>query len=407
MAGTTVGLQPDVVFVAPIVPAPTGNGLAMRAGMLLEALAPVAAVHLVVVPVSGAPADRSWAAERARSITVVQPVAPDAARDHVTMQLADAELRARLEQTAPLPARAALAPPTLAGTVEAALPRNARRPAAMLAMRLYLAPLGIHLAHHLGAPRVVVDADDDDGTLLRALGELDEADAFDRLAKCWLREADAVTAASATDAASIAVLAGIEAVDIVPNTMSLPAIEPPPAPGTQRLLFVGNLTYEPNRLAARELAERILPRVRLEHPSAMLDLVGGTNDGSLDDLASIEGICLSGAVPDVAPHYATADVVVVPLRHGAGTRIKILEAFAHRRPVVATPAAVAGLDLSDGHEAVIAESPDEIARAVVALLDDPDRAATIVDRAAALVATRYGPDVIAPLVRVAVLGSPA
>ena len=68
------------------------------------------------------------------------------------------------------------------------------------------------------------------------------------------------------------------------------------------------------------------------------------------------GVRVAGYVEDLRPWYRGADVVVVPLRHGGGTRIKVLEAFAYRRPVVATPLAVAGLDVRDRREALLADS---------------------------------------------------
>ncbi len=406
--GTGMGGEDFVVLVVPIVPAASGNGLAMRAGMLLDALASAAAVHVVVVPVSGRPDDCAWAADRARTFTVVEPVVGDRGRRHLTMQLANPELRARLDQTAPMPVRASLAPPTLAPSVAAALPAGSERPVAVLAMRLYLAPLGVYLARELSAARVVVDADDDDATLLRSLGDPEAADAFDRLARVWLPDFDSVFTASGFDAAALATRAGLDDVGVVPNTASSPATVTPP-PRTERLLFVGNLTYEPNRVAARLLAGEILPALRRQRPSATLDLIG-PHGGTLDDLATIEGVHVTGAVPDVGPWYAAADVVVVPLRHGTGTRIKVLEAFAHGRPVVATPAAVAGLDLDPGGgdpgpAVEIADSTEDIVRCVNGLLDEPGVA--MIERAAQLLATRYSPAVVAPLVRVAVLGSPA
>jgi len=398
----------SVVLVAPITPAASGNGLAMRAGMLLEALAPVAAVHVVIVPLSGPADDTAWAAARARSLTVVGPVTgAAAAREHVTMQLADPELRERLQRVAPLPVRATLAPPTLAPAVAASLPDDVTPPDVVLALRLYLAPLGAWLRRELAAGSMVVDADDDDAALLRSLGDADEADAFERLARGWLPDADTVFAASRPAAAALAANAGLHDVGVVPNAVALPAVRVP-APGNDRILFLGNLTYEPNRIAARRLVHEILPAVRRSRPRATLDLVG-RHAGTLDDLAACDGVRLAGAVPDVTPWYASADVVVVPLQHGSGTRIKVLEAFAHGRPVVATPAAVAGLDLDRGRAdpgptALIAESSADLAQAVVGLLGNSRDSMT--ERAARLVADRYSPAAVAPLVRGAVLGHP-
>ena len=395
-------VAPTVVLLVPIAPAPTGNGLAMRAGMLLDALAGVAAVHLVVVPVSGPADDCSWAAARARSVTVVRPVTAASARVHLTGQLADPALRDRLGRTSPLPARVTLAPPTLAPEVVAALTGGIGSPDAVVAMRIYLAPLGITLAQLLGAGRVVVDADDDDAALLHHLGERDEAAAFERLARCWLPDADAVLAASALEAGSLATRAGLDTVGVVPNAIAVPS-GVPPAPGVGRLLFVGNLTYGPNAAAARLLADEILPMVRTRHPGATLDIVG-PHDARLARLSETPGVRIPGRVPEVGPYYAGADVVVVPLRHGAGTRIKVLEAFAHRRPVVATPAAVAGLEVQPGRELMVAEAADDLVGAIGDLLDDPPRAAALVEAAADLVVARYCPAVVAPLVRAAILG---
>jgi glycosyltransferase involved in cell wall biosynthesis len=401
-----MGTKPTVVLVVPLVPAETGNGLAMRAGMLLDALATDATVHVLVVPVSGPVTEAKWARERARSVSFVPPARADSLRDHTTRQLADPDLRARFEATAPLPSRAVALPPTLATEAAALLPDGVESPAAVLAMRLYLAPLGAQLARTLGARRFAVDADDDDGALVRAFGDADEAAAWDRIAACWLPEADAVFAASAIDAAGIAAHAGIDRVSVIPNAVHIPTTVAS-SRRRDRLLYVGNLTYEPNIIAARVLATEVLPLVRDHRRAAKLDLVG-YHGGVLDDLARLRGVRVTGAVPDVSPFYRRASVAVVPLRHGAGTRIKILEAFAHQRPVVATRVAIAGLGVEHGREVVVAETPHDIARAVVQLLAEPARASEMVERAARYVRANHSHAVVGPLVRDAVLvGSPS
>jgi len=395
--------DPVVVLLVPVTPAPTGNGLAMRAGMLLDALAPVAQVHVTVVPVAGRAETSRWLDDRAASVTVMAPVTRDSSEEHVTRQLADAGLRERLQRTAPLPRRARLAPPTLAPDLASRLTAIAR-PHTVLIMRLYLAPLGLRLARALGADRAVVDADDDDVALLRSLGDDEDADAFDRLARAWLPDADAVLAASRGDAAAITARAGIPC-DVVPNAAPQPS-RVVPRPRADRLLFVGNLTYEPNRVAARALAREILPAVRRRRPGVTLDIVG-SHDGSVDELGAA-GVRVTGAVLDVTPCYEAADLVVVPLSHGAGTRIKVLEALGHGRPVVATPIAVAGLELDAGSGGAaapltIGDGVDDLADAIVERLAVPGGAD--VERAAARLADRFSPAVVAPLVRSATLGS--
>jgi glycosyltransferase involved in cell wall biosynthesis len=212
-------------------------------------------------------------------------------------------------------------------------------------------------------------------------------------------------AASSLDAAGIAARAGLDEVAVVPNAVPIPEAVPPP-PGADRLLFVGNLTYEPNIVAARLLAEEILPDVRARREGATLELVGSPA-ASVVTLARHPGVDVAGAVPDIATHYATADVVVVPLRHGAGTRIKVLEAFGHRRPVVATPTAVAGLAVEPETHALVADDVTDLVALVDRVLAAPDAAAPMIDRAHRLVRECYSPAAVAPLVRAAVLESRA
>ena len=132
------------------MPALGSNGLAMRAGMVLEALAGRFDVDLVVVGVSGAPGGHSWARASARTLVTLAPVADAAgAREHLIRQLADPELRERLTRSAPLPLPARLAPPTLAAAALDRLGERARRPRAVFVLRGYMAPLGLTLARAL------------------------------------------------------------------------------------------------------------------------------------------------------------------------------------------------------------------------------------------------------------------
>ena len=393
-----------VVLVAPIMPACTGNGLAMRAGMFLEALASQVDVDLVVVPVSGAATPLDWAAAQASSVQVVEPVRGAATREHVTAQLADPRLRARLDATAPLPTRAMVAPPTLAAGLRGVLERGPGPPAAVVVLRGYLAPLGAELAFRTGASRLVIDLDDDDEALLRTFGDDAEADALRRLFQAWLPDADALLTASPGEADAISRRYGVDQVLAVPNSMR-PVPDPtPPSTAEPRLVFVGNLTYRPNLDAASVLVHDVLPLVRRRRPDAMVDLVGPVAPAGLDHLAAVSGVTVAGLVPDVSPWYRRAAVVVVPLRHGAGTRLKVLEAFAQHRPVVATPVAVAGLDVEHGREVLLAETPAGLADAVTDLLEAPDLGVALTRQAAATLAARYVPAVVYPTVRQAVLG---
>ncbi len=392
----------SVVLVVPTAPAPGGNGLAMRAGMWLDALAAAPRVHVVIVPVAGPAVPHEWAAARAACVVVVEPVW-SSSPESVRAQLGDPDLRARLIRTAPLPGLVRAVPTTLADAATDALGPELAEPGAVVTVRSYLAPFGITLARRLQAARVVVDVDDDDERLLRDRHDDAEADAYGRLAREWLPDADVVVAASPVEAAALAERHALASVETVPNVVALPHAVVP-IPGHARVLFVGNLTYGPNVDAARFLADRVLPALRRRVPHATVDLVGA-HDDRLADLAARPGVRLAGHVADVAPWYAAADVVVAPLRDGAGTRIKVLEAFAHERPVVATPAAVAGLAVRDGVSVLLGDDAEALSLHAALMLTDPARARALVTEASRIVREHYVLDVVAPGLRRLVLGA--
>lgn len=138
---------------------------------------------------------------------------------------------------------------------------------------------------------------------------------------------------------------------------------------TDGVVFVGNFSHPPNVDAARWLATEIMPIVRDSFPTSSLTVVG--RDAS-PRLAG-DAVTVLGYVPDLAQVYASAGVVVAPLRSGLGMRVKVLEAMAHACPVVATSLASQGLGRRDDDlPLVIADTPAAIADAIVRLLRAPE-----------------------------------
>ena len=177
---------------------------------------------------------------------------------------------------------------------------------------------------------------------------------------------------------------------VIPNGVDLPAER---AAGTHseapQLLFVGNFAYEPNRDAARRLAERIFPAIQERHPAAQLHLVGAEPPAELRALAG-ESIRVTGFVPEVGPYLARAAAFVCPLRLGTGIQNKLLAAFAHGVPTVATPLSVAGIaGVTDGEHVLLAESDEAFIEKTLSCLADPAGSAARAAAARALMAERY------------------
>ncbi len=141
-------------------------------------------------------------------------------------------------------------------------------------------------------------------------------------------------------------------------------------PSSNSLIFVGPLTYTPNRLAVKWLIRRVLPRLLERIPEAEL-LVVGDPAGLAVAHGEMRGVRFTGWVPDVTPFYRTAGVAVTPLHSGGGTRLKVVEALARRVPLVSTSFGCEGLGLLAGKEMLVADEPDEFAAACASILRDP------------------------------------
>ncbi|HXD54913.1 MAG TPA: glycosyltransferase family 4 protein [Solirubrobacteraceae bacterium] len=154
----------------------------------------------------------------------------------------------------------------------------------------------------------------------------------------------------------------------VPNVVDVSAISPvggrAPEP---RAVFVANFAYEPNLNGMAFLLEKVFPLVWAELPDARLMLVGGGLDASPSQDPRIEAV---GFVPDLRAAYASARCAVVPLLQGGGTPLKFVEALAYGLPVLATPRAAAGLEVSDGVDCLLAGDATSFAAKLVAVLRD-------------------------------------
>src|SRR5205085_8351398 len=103
-----------------------------------------------------------------------------------------------------------------------------------------------------------------------------------------------------------------------------------------RILFVGSMNYHPNIEAAVAFARELWPALKKHMPGYKLTILGANPDPAVIALRELDGVEVTGTVPDVRPYYREALAAIVPLRSGGGTRLKILEAMAAGVPVISS-----------------------------------------------------------------------
>ncbi len=379
--------SPDIVLVTPVMPGNSGYGLRMRAGLLLEALCRIGAVHLVVVPVlAQTPALDEPVDSRVVRVSVLEldPV-PDARADLIA-RLKHQSLRDQVQALYPRPGLVTQATSAAAE----ALAELVGEATLLVVMRAYLAPFVDAVLHRDRRPTCVLDIDDVESTVRRQRSNVDEAHRYERLERYYLPRFDLVLTCSAADASDVARRYGVRP-HVVPNAVRLPATTSTPAVDSEpALLFVANFSFRPNADAALWLCQQVLPHL----PSTTVALVGRDPLPEVSALAQPRRVLVTGTVPDVQPFYEISRVAVVPLKLGGGTSVKLLEAFAHRRPVVATSVGARGLPVRDGEHLLVADTPDRFAAACASLVADPGRAGRLASAGHDLVRRSFTVDVV-------------
>lgn len=214
--------------------------------------------------------------------------------------------------------------------------------------------------------------------------------------EAWVcRAADAVTAVSADDAATLHALGAPTLPIVIPNCIDVTAYSASGEAPAHDVVFVGKLDYRPNVDAALWFADAVWPLIRRERPHATAAIVGQKPHPRLERLRQIPGLQLTGWVPDVQPYLRGAGVVALPLRMGGGTRLKLIEALAAGRPIVSTTVGAAGFPVQDGVHLRLADDPAAFAAAVLHLLGDPVAAHTLAARGRAF-AAQYDWRVVTP-----------
>ncbi len=179
-------------------------------------------------------------------------------------------------------------------------------------------------------------------------------------------------------------------ITVVPTGVDLEQYRPgeSASPIGPQVMFVGAMDWEPNIDAMEYFCGEIWPLVQARVPGATFRIVGRNPDRRVQKLAS-QSVAITGTVPSVVDHLREAAVVVVPLRIGGGTRLKIYEAMAMGKAVVSTSIGAEGLEVHHGRDIMLAGNAENFAEAVVMFLRDRELRSRY-ERAAAELAAQFG-----------------
>jgi len=155
------------------------------------------------------------------------------------------------------------------------------------------------------------------------------------------------------------------------------------------IVFVGKMDYYPNEDAVNYFAKKVFPSIKKVLPHVKFVIVGAYPTKKVERLINIDGVKVMGYVKNVDSYIEQAKIVVAPLRFGAGIQNKVLEAMALQKAVVASPIAVDGIDGQHGKHYVVARTPDQMAKKIVELFDQPLKRQGLGEQARQLIADRY------------------
>jgi glycosyltransferase involved in cell wall biosynthesis len=156
------------------------------------------------------------------------------------------------------------------------------------------------------------------------------------------------------------------------------------------LVFTGSMDWLPNDDAVSYFIQDIYPEIKAAVPDVTLTIAGrNPSQGLLEKASEDSSILVTGTVEDIRPYVHDAAIMIVPLRIGGGTRIKIFEGMAMGIPIVSTSIGAEGLPVSHGDNILLADEPESFAREVIDLIGSEDRRKNIADAALDMVRTKY------------------
>jgi len=410
----------QALFITPVMPATTGSGIAMRAGMTLQALASEFDISVLCLPVLGSvqrklPRDLTGSSVRR---VIVHRVSDDPA---FTRSYSESNGIGRAVACALYP-RPLLARFGTESNVESARKVFQTTHFDLVhTLRLYLTPFALP---YLGTPSTVVslDCDDYESQTMRRLAELhlaagdpangalarSEAVKYSQWETKYLPCFDRVCVTCEPDRRALSEACPQAKMAVVPNVARL-VDNPRRPPGGDKFtfLFLGNMSYLPNEDASVFFCREVLPLLRNKAANRFDVLIAGAHPPRrVKELERHPEVRVVADIPDVRQVYEKAHAAVVPLRWGGGTKIKVLEALGYRRAVVSTPAGVTGLEIERENQVLVGDRPEQLAAQCLRLVEDRGLADRIAGSGYEWVRKHHSPEVFRDALLKAVGGIP-
>lgn len=260
-----------------------------------------------------------------------------------------------------------------------------------------------NILHHWSWPRTVLDVDDVPSTYQRTIWQngVRFGKKLKARARMWmlhrreLRWRERFSVLAVCSEADRNYLGGGPHIHVIPNGFEKQDRTPEPQPASPpRFGFIGLFAYPPNAEGMRWFLRECWEPIRRDIPDARLRLVGRGAENHLK--VSAPGVDTLGWVENPAGEIATWSAMIVPVLHGAGTRIKLAEGFGRKCPIVSTRIGAFGYEVEDGRELMLADSAGDFAAACVSLARDPERGRAMAERAYAAYLEKWTWDAIAP-----------
>jgi polysaccharide biosynthesis protein PslH len=224
-----------------------------------------------------------------------------------------------------------------------------------------------------------------------------DAELYEEIERCTLPAFDRTFVCSDRDKTLVTERYHCKEVRVVPNIVQIPeGSRPPRSRSSFTFLLVGSLGHYPNLDGLAYFCEEVLPLIRRDAPMRFsFKVVGGGIPGKdRKRLSAIPEVQFAGRVKDLSPYYADADAAVIPLRAGGGTRIKVLEAFSYRVPVISTTIGAEGLNVHHGKHLLLADTPQSFARECCDIMKDKDLQNALAANAFSLLTESYTPEIV-------------